>query len=131
MNALSSASFAGLSFPSPENPKWQAMDIPSWNDQKAYWDTWNLEHRVSDFDAFMPRLRDGALKYLPPNPGRILEVGCGTGWLLNTVSHAGRCTGVDLAEKSIEVARTRYPHIEFRAGDFAQMQFEGRFGYVV
>jgi hypothetical protein len=47
---------------------------------------------------------------------RILELGCGTGWLLDRLQ-PNRGIGVDFSPAMIEIARARYPHLEFRVGD--------------
>jgi 2-polyprenyl-3-methyl-5-hydroxy-6-metoxy-1,4-benzoquinol methylase len=47
------------------------------------------------------------------NP-RILDSGCGTGWLTEILSQFGEATGVDLAP---EEARRRFPHLSFHSVD--------------
>jgi 2-polyprenyl-3-methyl-5-hydroxy-6-metoxy-1,4-benzoquinol methylase len=49
---------------------------------------------------------------------KILEVGCATGWLSAGLAQFGQVTAIDLADKPIAAAKTRYPHIDFIAGDF-------------
>ena len=46
-------------------------------------------------------------------PLRILDVGCGRGWLTNLVSIFGICDGIDPVESSIEQARQYYPEQNF------------------
>lgn len=50
-------------------------------------------------------------------PGqRVLELGCGTGELLNALEPS--CgVGVDLSARMVEAARSRFPHLDFRQGD--------------
>ncbi|MCX6901544.1 MAG: class I SAM-dependent methyltransferase [Verrucomicrobia bacterium] len=47
---------------------------------------------------------------------RILEVGCGRGWLTHQASAYGQCDGIDPVAGSIEQARKLYPALSFRAG---------------
>ncbi|OHC67338.1 MAG: glycosyl transferase [Rhodocyclales bacterium RIFCSPLOWO2_02_FULL_63_24] len=50
-------------------------------------------------------------------PGqRVLELGCGTGDLLSELEPA-RGVGVDLSSNMVDVARRRFPHLQFLQGD--------------
>lgn len=61
----------------------------------------------------------------------LLDVGCGTG------SHAAhlrahyRVTGLDLEEGLLEIARARYPDVDFHRGDMADFDLGRRFDAVV
>lgn len=48
---------------------------------------------------------------------RIIELGCGTGWLTSILGTLGPAVGVDLADAAIIEASHRYPHVEFVAAD--------------
>lgn len=45
---------------------------------------------------------------------RILEVGCGRGWLANLLSAFGPTVGIDPAEGPIAQAQREFPHVTFR-----------------
>jgi SAM-dependent methyltransferase len=47
---------------------------------------------------------------------RILDVGCGRGWLANLVNVYGLCDGVDPVEGSIKQARKNFPNLTFYVG---------------
>jgi len=53
---------------------------------------------------------------------RILEIGCGTGWLSARLNEFGNVTAVDLAIEVIETAKKRMPEIDFRSGDIFEME---------
>jgi len=60
---------------------------------------------------------------------RILDMGCGTGWLTSILSEFGEAVGVDLAP---EAARKRHPHIQFVGADITNWRPElDRFDVVV
>ncbi len=48
---------------------------------------------------------------------RILDVGCGTGWLGSALQQWGDVTGIDLSPSAIEHGRRAYPGIRLLCGD--------------
>ena len=51
-----------------------------------------------------------------PAGARVLDVGCGTGVLLDAVRPA-HGVGVDLSPEMVRLARARFPRLQFRVGD--------------
>jgi len=49
---------------------------------------------------------------------RIIDLGCGTGWLTNILGSFGEAVGVDLSSAAIEQASIRYPRLKFIKSDF-------------
>ena len=62
---------------------------------------------------------------------RILDFGCGAGWLTNILSMFGPATGIELSPAAVETARQRYPHATFYSGDAKSWQSEHVFDVVV
>ena len=92
------------------------------NECAATWDEKNAPER----SAVSERLIRG----LGIEPGsRVLDVGCGTGliiqWLLEAVGPAGRVTGLDIAEKMLIKAREKYraANLEFIHADIESAPF--------
>jgi len=54
----------------------------------------------------------------------ILELGCGTGGLLNAVK-PNRGVGVDFSSEMLNVAKERHPHLEFRQADMEELESWG------
>jgi len=56
---------------------------------------------------------------------RVLDVGCGSGYLLQRLREygAGDCTGIDLMESRIEEGRRRYPTLNLQAGSATELPF--------
>lgn len=106
---------------------------PSVDDQQAFWDDWNRRWRTADIDEFMSRQREVALRWTSGNrvEQRILEVGCGVGWLSAAMSANGEVLGVDLSPASIELARQKYPEATFQCGDFMTLEIPGTFDCIV
>jgi len=110
--------------------------LPSDADQRAFWNTWNSRDRNLErgIDPFMRRQTEVAMEWAlarKDKPLRILEVGCGTGWLSAQLRPFGEVTGVDLSPAAIEQAQVRAPDVKFIAGDFASMKLDGPFSFVV
>jgi 2-polyprenyl-3-methyl-5-hydroxy-6-metoxy-1,4-benzoquinol methylase len=74
-----------------------------------------------------------------PSSGRagnlkILDLGCGRGWLTSLLSKYGSVLGIDPVPAAIERARVLFPRLEFRAaesGDLVSQGFEGQFDLIV
>src|ERR1039457_7544667 len=66
---------------------------------------------------------------IPPNRS-VLEIGCGVGQLLAALKPA-RGVGIDLSPKMVQVAKERYPQLEFRVDDLEALQLDEKFDYVV
>jgi SAM-dependent methyltransferase len=48
---------------------------------------------------------------------RILDLGCGPGRFTVTLADFGEVTGIDLSTQAISMAKGRYPHVTFLAGN--------------
>lgn len=54
---------------------------------------------------------------LPPDPATlIVDVGCGTGANIGALADAYRCVGIDTSAEAIDLARQRFPGVDFRCG---------------
>lgn len=90
--------------------KWERARYSEW--LRLYPLSWPIRKRLSDASAAVHRRL--------PAGGRVLELGCGSGYLAAALTdHCGAYRGVDLAEGAIAVARERVraPGFEFHAGD--------------
>jgi SAM-dependent methyltransferase len=102
--------------------------------QKEFWGEWNRTWRLGALDGFMERQRDTAISVAQAagfNAARILDVGCGTGWLGNSLLSFGRVWGTDLSPDAIEAGTVRHPGVELICGDFLELELPGPFDYVV
>lgn len=109
--------------------------LPSTDAQRAFWDDWNTSHRAEGLDDFMRRQSEVLLRWaatIGERP-RLLEVGCGTGWLTKiAVTRLGaEATGIDLSPAAIELARVACPEAEFVCGNFSATGLQGPFDVVV
>lgn len=65
-----------------------------------------------------------------PEGSRVLEIGCGTGFLLNSVKPAYG-VGIDISPVMIEIARKNYPHLIFETQDAANLSLSDVFDYII
>lgn len=72
-----------------------------------------------------------SLAELRIHDARILEVGCGTGWLSGLLTRFGTVTAVDLGQEIIGVAKERYPGVDFRSGDIHKLELPTHYFDVV
>jgi len=93
--------------------------------QLKHWDDWNSKYRQPDtIDAPSKRRMSevlSALSQLKLRGAKILEIGCGTGWLSSRLTEFGAVTAVDLAVEVIRVAKEQIPQIDFRSGDIMEI----------
>jgi 2-polyprenyl-3-methyl-5-hydroxy-6-metoxy-1,4-benzoquinol methylase len=116
-------------FRSSEGPPERATE------EAAYWNTWNSTWRSrADCDPFMERQREIAVavaRELRLDRARILDMGCGTGWLGNALTPFGEVWGADLSPSAIEEGRSRHPAVNLVCGDFLTVPIPGPFDLVV
>ncbi|MEZ4459677.1 MAG: class I SAM-dependent methyltransferase [bacterium] len=94
-------------------------------DNESYYDEfahWYEKERHDGYHAFIDRLETDLI--LPFCPGKdVLEVGCGTGLILEKVEPiAGRAVGIDLSDGMLEHARRR--GLEVFKSDACDLPFE-------
>ena len=102
----------------------------------VFWDTWNSQYRQPEAldEPSKRRMREvvESLSRVGVRRAKILEIGCGTGWLSAKLKDFGPVTAVDLAVEVIRAAKSRVPEIDFRSGDVFELQLPiGSFDVVV
>ena len=111
--------------PDPRQPAAE----PTIAQQIEYYDRWNADNRAGDLDAIEPEIRRRGLlvcehlRRAGLSQPRILEVGCGTGWLSSKLVELGSLSAIDLSPKAIEIARQRHVQATFIADDFFAHDF--------
>ena len=85
-------------------------------------------------NSFFYKNDQSYMRFLIKKKSRVLELGCGTGQLLNALnpSHG---VGVDLSANMVDIAQKNYPNLEFIQGDIENpdliKSLEGTFDYII
>lgn len=98
---------------------------PTYGDQApSYCESWRRRNRYyhNDLEKFHT--------FVIPGNCSVLEIGCGTGDLLNSV-RPSRGLGIDINERMVERASRKFPHLEFQIGDAESLEVRERFDYVI
>jgi 2-polyprenyl-3-methyl-5-hydroxy-6-metoxy-1,4-benzoquinol methylase len=115
--------------PAARNDPVLAPVSPNLEEQAKFYDTWNANWRTGNFlevDVEANARGSSVLAHLESlslDRPRIIEVGCGTGWLTERLANFGSITAIDLSPKAIHIAESRNLDIEFIAGDFLHTHF--------
>ncbi|MDO8505527.1 MAG: class I SAM-dependent methyltransferase [bacterium] len=108
-----------------------------WNSQKIadYWNIWgNLKPKSPWFGekasgwilGEIKKLRAGG--YLKVEKPRVLDTGCGSGYLLSIFAKAGfECFGIDLSPERVERAQKEYPRMIFKVGSTMRADFSDNY----
>jgi SAM-dependent methyltransferase len=80
--------------------------------------------------AYYHRELEKYLKFLIPSNSSVLEIGCGTGELLAALNPR-RGLGIDISPNMVQVAREKFPQLQFEIGDLENLQIEEKFDYVI
>ena len=102
-------------------------------EQIAFYDRWNENYRSGQLSEIDEEIRERGLRVLEHvrasglHQPKILEVGCGTGWLTELLSDLGSVTAIDLSPRAIEIAKARGMDAELIAGDFFQQDFPAQY----
>jgi trans-aconitate methyltransferase len=94
---------------------------PTMKDQERFWNWhWQHWHERKTINAWKDRRHEAVLTFLRSlalDHPTILDLGCGPGWYTEKLAQFGPTVGIDLSEEAISMAKARFPHVTFRAGN--------------
>lgn len=97
--------------------------------QASHWDADLVKN-----DEIINRILDNAgLSGKQHEDKNILDVACGTGVMIDYYKERGYTdiTGIDISDKMIEIAREKYPDVNFICSDVEKESFDRKFDYIV
>lgn len=104
-------------------------------DQIDAWSRWNaLSREQRTVGPISRRQAETVLAWIRALGRRdlkILDAGCGAGWLVQELVDFGHVTGIDFAADVLARARERVPAATFVAGDLLTTPLEGRYDVIV
>jgi 2-polyprenyl-3-methyl-5-hydroxy-6-metoxy-1,4-benzoquinol methylase len=89
--------------------------------QRDFWNDWNASTREKELNEISIEQTDVIVSWLESLERRdlkIIEVGCGAGWLCTHLVRFGQVTATDLSDEVLTRAAQRIPEARFIAGDF-------------
>jgi 2-polyprenyl-3-methyl-5-hydroxy-6-metoxy-1,4-benzoquinol methylase len=115
-------------------------DVPPLALQREFWNDWNLSFLAgAKRDSFQRQQREvahaaaarAAAGLADDPPLRILDFGCGTGWLGASLTSFGEVTGIDLSPAAIEHGRQEFPDVRLIASSFTDDALAGPFDLII
>ncbi len=97
----------------------------SWDDNAAKWTRAVRQGLIaSRREATDAAIVEAVLRH---NPKRLLDAGCGEGWLLRRLRQDSGCTaiGIDASEQLIAAARQADPNGDYRVLPYDRLRFDG------
>ena len=95
-----------------------------------HWDLLNAAPQRSASEYYRTKIRD-TYQYLIPTGSKVLELGCGRGDLLASLSPSAG-TGVDFSSPAIVEASVNHPSIKFITADASELHLRDEiFDYIV
>ena|ERR1700674_5603418 len=111
------------------NPHSSVHDINLFRTQKEYYDQrWSREEFANALQASRCAAIVGGLACLDLTRPRILDLGCGSGWLSAILAQFGPTTGVDLSDHAVREASKRYPWVQFYAANILEWNERSQLG---
>ncbi len=100
-------------------------------EQKGISANWDVD-LYDDKHSFVFKYGEGLVDVLAPKPGeRILDLGCGTGYLTSMIAASGaEVVGIDNSLDMIKKARAQYPQLEFKVQSATEFHFDEHFNAI-
>lgn len=99
------------------NPERRVVDC--WHDSASHWQQLLSHHRLASRAITNPAIEQAILSY---QPGTLLDVGCGEGWLARQMAAQGiRVTATDAVATLVENARSQDPKSRYHCLEYAAL----------
>lgn len=82
-------------------------------------------------DASKAKLLEEIIQSLNPKAETVLEIACGTGNILESLSAHYEVTGLDLSPKMLDIARKKLPDAPLHVGDMTNFELDKKFDVIL
>lgn len=97
-------------------------------ERKEHWN--KIAHSPKGFSGYYHLKLQYIYKFLIPSGKRVLELGCSEGDLLASTSPAYG-VGIDFSGEIIDIAKKKYPKLNFFVFDVHELKLEEQFDYII
>jgi 2-polyprenyl-3-methyl-5-hydroxy-6-metoxy-1,4-benzoquinol methylase len=108
--------------------------IPPLPKQKEYWEGWvtrSFEWATGPDNARRGEFISAEIAKRRQPGLRMLDVGCGSGWLSRMLAQYGEVTAIDFCAEIIQDLQVKFPDIKWVAGDFLSMELPENHYHIV
>ncbi|MFX1566904.1 MAG: class I SAM-dependent DNA methyltransferase [Promethearchaeota archaeon] len=92
---------------------------------------YDLIYSWKDYKKEVERVKELIDKYKVSDGNKLLDVGCGTGKHLEYFKDKFSCTGTDINEEMLEVARKKIHGVIFKQADMINMKLKDKYGIII
>jgi ubiquinone/menaquinone biosynthesis C-methylase UbiE len=99
----------------------------SYKELARYYD---LIYTFKDYQKEAEKVQTIIEKFKKSEGHELLDVACGTAKHLLFLQDSYQCTGVDMSDEMLEIAKRKLPHLEFREENMIHMRLEKQFDII-
>ncbi len=92
---------------------------------------YDLIYHWKDYEKESHTIKDLIKKYKKSEGNQLLDVGCGTGKHLECFIDDFSCTGIDINNEMVEVAKTKFTAVIFEQGDMRDFNLKTEFDVII
>lgn len=86
---------------------------------------------ITDYDKLISSIKSLIKSFHPEKKLRVLELGCGTGNILQQLPKAYEIYGLDISPDMVHVAKKKLPHGKFFVDDMTNFSFSEKFDVIL
>lgn len=91
---------------------------------------YDLIYHWKDYEKESHKIKELIVKYKKSEGKQLLDVGCGTGKHLEYFKDIYSCTGVDLNDEILDIARENIKNVIFRQADMVNLDLNSKFDVI-
>ena len=92
---------------------------------------YDLIYSFKDYKAEVKRIKEIIEKYKKSSGNKLLDVGCGTGKHLEYLKDDFSCTGCDINNEMLEIAKTDVNGVIFTQADMINLDLKNKFDIIL